>query len=531
VVSTLALDELLTLITKKAVDLLDASGGVLNLVDWDESHDEVVASTGSVASALGFRSPLEGSLSGWVALNKKAVLVNDVGNDARIDQMAYDFLTDQAGVPVRTTAAAPLSIKDQVLGSLVVMDKHEGRGRFAQADLDLLISFASQAAAAIENARLFEAELRRAEQFQVISEVSRRMTSIMALDELLAQIVDLIQRTFGYYIVEIALVEDGELSFQAGRGGDWNFRPGQFRLPIDQESVTGAAAATGEAQLVPDIQADARYVRLFDTRARSELAVPLMTKEEVIGVLNVESDRQEGFDEIDVNVLGALANQAAVAIENARLYARAQQVAAVEERQRIARDLHDAVTQTLFSSTLIAEVLPRLWERDHEEGMRRLEELRQLTRGALAEMRTLLVELMPAALADADLPDLMRQLSEATTGRARVPVQLKVEGHRPLPSVVKVSLYRIAQEALNNVAKHSAASGATLALHYADTSVLLRVADDGRGFDPESISAEHLGLSIMRERAEDIGAEIRIYSEPGVGTEITVVWSAAPAPD
>lgn len=526
VVSTLELDELLSLITHKAVDLLNAAGGVLNLVDWEAAEDEVVASTGSVAAALGFRSPLEGSLSGWVALNREAVLANDVEGEARIDQQAYDFLIASAGVPVRTTAAAPLSIKDQVLGSLVVMDKDGGSGAFTQADLELLKSFASQAAAAIENARLFESELRRAEQFQVISEVGRQMTSIMALDELLKQMVGLIRRTFDYYIVEIALIEDGELSFQAGEGGDWNFRPGQFHLPVDSNSVTGAAAATGEAQLVPDIQADSRYVRLFNTIARSELAVPLMTKDKVIGVLNVESDQPGGFDQSDVDVLQSLANQAAVAIENARLYARAQQVAAVEERQRIARDLHDAVTQTLFSSTLIAEVLPRLWERDHEEGIRRLEELRQLTRGALAEMRTLLVELMPAALADADLPDLMRQLSEATTGRARVPVRLEVDGHRPLPSTVKVSLYRIAQEALNNVAKHSAAESATILLRYADGAVILCIADDGRGFETAHISPEHLGLSIMRERAESIGAEISMSSQPGEGTEISVVWRA-----
>jgi two-component system nitrate/nitrite sensor histidine kinase NarX len=521
------LDELLSLITNKAVDLLNASGGVLNLADWEAGEDEVVASTGSVSSALGFRSPLEGSLSGWVALNREAVLANNVEGDPRIDQAAFDFLVERLGVPVKTTAAAPLSIKDKVLGSLVVMDKDEGSGAFTLADLELLISFASQAAAAIENARLFEAELRRAEQFQVISELGRRMTSIMALDELLIQMVGLIRRTFDYYIVEIALIEEGELSFQAGAGGDWNFRPGQFRLAVDHNSVSGAAAATGEAQLVPDVHADTRYVELFDTHARSELAVPLMTKDKVIGVLNVESDRLSGFDKSDVAVLGSLANQAAVAIENARLYARAQQVAAVEERQRIARDLHDAVTQTLFSSTLIAEVLPRLWERNHEEGIRRLEELRQLTRGALAEMRTLLVELMPAALADADLPDLMRQLSEATTGRARVPVRLEVDGHRPLPSNVKVALYRIAQEALNNVAKHSAAENATIDLRYADASVLLRIGDDGRGFKTESISADHLGLSIMRERAESIGAQISITSQSDGGTEITVVWKAS----
>jgi two-component system nitrate/nitrite sensor histidine kinase NarX len=219
-----------------------------------------------------------------------------------------------------------------------------------------------------------------------------------------------------------------------------------------------------------------------------------------------------------------LANQAAVAIENARLYEQAQELAVVQERNRLARDLHDAVTQTLFSASLIADVLPRLWERDPDEGRHRLEELRELTRGALAEMRTLLLELRPAALADAGLGDLLRQLAESITGRARVPVTVAVEGQRPLPLDVKVALYRIAHEALNNVAKHAGASQATVSLCCQPKQIELRVSDDGRGFDSESIPPESLGLGIMRERAEDIGATLTVESEIEHGTEVMVVW-------
>ena len=135
--------------------------------------------------------------------------------------------------------------------------------------------------------------------------------------------------------------------------------------------------------------------------------------------------------------------------------------AAIAERTRLARDLHDAVSQTLFSASLIAEVLPRIWEKNQPEGKKRLEEIRQLTRGALAEMRTLLLELRPAALADTDLGDLLHQLGESITGRARVPVDVTVNGEcHVLTTEVKVALYRIAQEALNNVAKHSGAKRA-----------------------------------------------------------------------
>ncbi|MBI3172372.1 MAG: PAS domain S-box protein [Chloroflexi bacterium] len=211
-------------------------------------------------------------------------------------------------------------------------------------------------------------------------------------------------------------------------------------------------------------------------------------------------------------------------LANERLREKAAQDAVTAERTRLARDLHDAVTQTLFSTTLIADVLPDLWEMNPAEGHRRLEEVRQLTRGALAEMRTLLVELRPNALVEVPLPTLLRQLTEALAGRARIHIQLSAEGERKLPADVQVGLYRIAQEALNNVFKHAKASQAVVTLRLGE-SVRLTIADDGAGFDPSTVTADHLGVKIMRERAEAIGAKFSIYSEPGEGTQISVVWS------
>jgi two-component system nitrate/nitrite sensor histidine kinase NarX len=211
-------------------------------------------------------------------------------------------------------------------------------------------------------------------------------------------------------------------------------------------------------------------------------------------------------------------------VENARLRVEVEKAAVAGERNRLARDLHDAVTQTLFSASLIADVLPRLWEANPEEGRRRLEELRELTRGALAEMRTLLLELRPAALVDAELSELLRQLAESITGRARVPVSLEVVGSCELPNEIKVALYRIAQESLNNVAKHAGATQATVTLRCQPGRVLLRIRDDGSGFDLEGLPPESLGLGIMRERAQTIGAALNIDSQVGRGTEIEVAW-------
>jgi PAS domain S-box-containing protein len=197
--------------------------------------------------------------------------------------------------------------------------------------------------------------------------------------------------------------------------------------------------------------------------------------------------------------------------------------AAAAERTRLARDLHDAVSQTLFSTSIIAEVLPKLWEKNPDEGHRRLEEIRQLTRGALAEMRTLLFELRPASLADAELGYLLHQLSESITGRSRIPVDVLVEGECDLPPEVKVAFYRITQEALNNVAKHANAGHAHVKLSCKTDEVSLSISDDGTGFDINEVQGGSLGLGIMRERAKGIGAELKIDSRTGEGSKIEVI--------
>ncbi len=206
----------------------------------------------------------------------------------------------------------------------------------------------------------------------------------------------------------------------------------------------------------------------------------------------------------------------------------AWQQAALEERNRLARDLHDAVSQTLFSASIIAEVLPRIWDRNPDEGHRRLEEVRQLTRGALAEMRTLLFELRPAALAEAELGPLLNQLGESVTGRARLPVTVTIEGKCDLPEAVKIAVYRIAQEALNNIVKHPGATLAEVKLDCTENGITLRIADNGRGFNPEDVSSGSLGLGIMRERAAGIGASLTVDSVEGNGTEIMVTWPERP---
>jgi nitrate/nitrite-specific signal transduction histidine kinase len=671
--------------------LLDEAAGVLNIATQRGFDPQFVAEIDRLAIGEGF--------SGHVTQSGQPLVVHDVSTDPRLTRMVIR----EEGL--RSLAVVPLASKGRVLGTLFAVA--HGLREFTDQDVQLLTSIGFQIGVAVENARLFKAEQRQAEQFRVISEVGHQITSILDIDKVLAQVVRLIRQAFGYDHVGIGLIEGDQVVYKVGAGKLWDdpqfqFQPG--RLRVGQEGITGWVAASGEPLLVPDVTREPRYIMMQGSKTRSELTVPIKVKGETVGVLDVQSDHFDTFDKSDLvvfqsladqtgvaienaqlfldagrqvrdlsaladasriissvldrdqllpalyeqiaciapadfyvialydeaanivsieicvdegvpypptqyvldkgllklvihgrqalrfesvteeahrfgvevvtlgssklnqgwigvpmlfgnKVMGAIvvgsyergvfderhqqaltsiANQAAVALENARLYGRAQELAVVEERSRLARDLHDAVTQTLFSSSLIAEALPALWESNPEEGRQLLRELRQLSRGALAEMRTLLLELRPAALVEANLGDLLRQLGEAMTGRTGVPVTVAVEGRCALPSDVHVSLYRIAQEALNNVVKHSDASQVTVELRCTSSSrkeneqqeecVELQVSDNGRGFDPKAIPHDRLGLGIIRERAQAIGATLEIESQPGLGTKVTICW-------
>jgi signal transduction histidine kinase len=209
------------------------------------------------------------------------------------------------------------------------------------------------------------------------------------------------------------------------------------------------------------------------------------------------------------------------------------------ERSRLARDLHDSVTQALFSASLVAEILPQVWRRDPDEAWEGIEELRILSRSALAEMRTLLLELRPTALVETRLRELLVQLIEATTGRAQLAVEVDIEPSPSLPPMVHIAFYRVAQEALHNVVKHSGARHVSLSLRVSPPiaslpgenwrgRVVLCVSDDGQGFDQKRVGPDHLGLGFMRERAAAMGGELIIQSEPGMGTTVTLGWEGPP---
>jgi ligand-binding sensor domain-containing protein/signal transduction histidine kinase len=492
-------------------------GGILKIAAHKGLSEELVAGADNLVVGEGF--------SGQVVQTGEPLVVGDLATNPQLTRS----VVRESGF--RFVAIAPVVSRASVFGTLFVMTRRQFE--FTQQDVELLSSIGAQIGVAIENARLFAAEQRRSEQFRLISQVGRELALILDVDQVLKQVTRMIQEAFGYYHVAIGLIEGDNVVYRVGAGELWDdpqfgFKPA--RLKVGEEGISGWVAARGEPLLIPDVSQDPRYVWMQRSRTRSELTVPILVKSQVIGVLDVQSDRLNAFDDTDLAVLQSLAHQVGAALENARLYEQAQEAAVMAERSRLARDLHDAVTQTLFSASLIAEAVPAAWELDQQEGRQLLSELRQLTRGALAEMRTLLLELRPASLIETPLGDLLRQLSEAAMGRVGIPVALTVEEDPTLPSDVHVALYRIAQEAMNNVVKHARAGQAELSLRSArdpvtgGRAVELEIRDDGRGFDAQDVPPDHLGLGIMRERAEAIGARLEVESGTGQGTRVRVTW-------
>ena len=364
----------------------------------------------------------------------------------------------------------------------------------------------------------------RTRQLTTLLEVQRALSSRLDPEAVMQMIAEEARQLLGGSFGGL-FVREGETLRVAALAGTYG--PDMwvgYGMPLRQ-SATGLALLSGQVVRIGSLDDQRLYHQAMTAaRIQSMVGIPLRAGENPIGVISVGNAQPDAFSEADEHMLALLAPGAAIALENARLYKQAQQAAALEERQRLARDLHDAVTQTLFSASMIADVLPRLWERTPDEGRRRLDELRQLTRGALAEMRALLLELRPAALTEADLGDVLHQLGEATTVRSRLPVLVTVDGAAQVPPEVRVTFYRIAQEAVQNVIKHARARQIDLSLHLEPGSATLHICDDGCGFDVAHVEGGHFGLRIMSERAEAVGATLRVVSRPGHGTTITVTW-------
>jgi signal transduction histidine kinase len=293
--------------------------------------------------------------------------------------------------------------------------------------------------------------------------------------------------------------------------------------------MLGAMLLTPEPYRAENIQDDERFEGWPSAHPnmRSFLGVPIVSRDEVIGAFYLTEKRGQRaaqFTDDDEELIRTLAAHAAIAIENARLHERSRELSTIEERKRLARELHDSVTQTLFSIGLTAEAAAELVESDPARARAQLGHLQELTRAAMTEMRSLIFELRPAELETEGLAAALRKHVEVLQRLYDQEIELRVDGDRRLPPDVEKGLLRIAQEALGNALRHAGAGHVELSLAARDSRVSIRVVDDGQGFDPAEAAtrSRRLGLTSMRERAEALGGVLTIESAQGKGTTISV---------
>jgi len=366
---------------------------------------------------------------------------------------------------------------------------------------------------------------RRALQLETSARVSRDLTaSILNVDQLLTKVVELIRDAFDYYHVHIYLInrENRWLVLRASSG---EVGSAVQNLEIAGSSLNGEVVQSGEVLLVNDVAEHPRFLAdesLPDTR--SELVVPLALSGRVIGTLDVQSTKVNAFAEDDVLVIQSLGDQIAVAIENARLVGRSRELAVVKERNRMARELHDSMTQLLHSLVLFAGAGRKAVQANRlERAERHIMRVEQNAQQALKEMRQMVFELRPHSLEEEGLAGALRQRLDAVENRVGITTRLSIEGELELPAAAEKGLYRIAQEALTNSLKHAFASSVHVQITASSETVSLEVIDDGRGFDPTNAGElGGLGLVSMRERAEELGGTLTIISATGKGTRVKV---------
>lgn len=373
----------------------------------------------------------------------------------------------------------------------------------------------------------------RTREISALLELARNVASTLELKPLLALVLSQLKTVVDYTGAAIATFEGDNLVFLDYQGPTRREQILSLAVPVNLPTGYQEVIRRRQPVIFNDAQNSVEVHNnpqdavsgLLDEHfgyARSWLGVPLMVKDRTIGVLRVDHIEPEHFNEQDAQLVLAFANQAAVAIENARLYERAQSLAVLEERQRLARELHDSVSQALYGIALGARTARSMIDRPggQRDLAAPLDYVLSLADAGLVEMRALIFELRPESLEAEGLIAALNKQAEALRARDQIDVQTEFCEEPSISLNKKESLYRVAQEAMHNTTKHARASRVTLKLAIDDSLLALEIADNGIGFDPSQEFPGHLGLRSMRERIEGLGGHLSIDSELQKGTRV-----------
>lgn len=374
--------------------------------------------------------------------------------------------------------------------------------------------------------------------------IANAVSQSLDLDEILNSALDKVLELMKGDIGGILLLDQQTqtLSYRVYRGLSKEFVQSIAGLKLG-EGIAGTAAQRGEPIYVDNISEDPRLTRsvVIKEGLRAFASVPLISKNQVLGVMNVASYTLRRFTPEDVQLLSSIGNQIAVAIESARLYEELQQKQEMrgellhlvistqeEERRRIARGLHDETSQALTSLAVKLEAVAGTLPPDAEQTKAKLKEIQSIALGTLGEIHNVIYELRPTLLDDLGLIPAIKWHAENYLETAGIKAHLETAGQeRRLPPEIETALFRIVQEATTNTVRHAHARSASISLEFEESSVAVHIEDDGRGFDPNEVakakdSGRGLGLLSMKERVEHLGGVLSIMSEPGKGTQIQI---------
>jgi two-component system sensor histidine kinase DevS len=435
---------------------------------------------------------------------------------------------------MRSFLGVPIAAYGRPLGQIYLTNKI-GADQFSAEDQRLIEMLASHAAAAIENARLYrqvldnEIELaQRNLELELINALTTTVSSTMELTEILELMSERVIQLFGAMAGEIYLREQAEgvyrLAVHQGDGIGKFWKVQQFGLG---QGFIGHVAKLGKPFFSYTLEDEPHFIsqQVIDEGVGTLVGVPLTAPGQVMGVLCLVFQGERQIHEREVGLLEAVGAGIGIAVENAHLYRRARRLAVLEERERIAMDLHDGIIQSIYAVGLILEYV-RIQMREAESVA--YEKLEQAIKGlnvVIGDIRSYILDLQPSRIQIDDLEQAFQQLVREFKANARTDLDCKIEAESisNLPQPIATELFLIAQEALANVAKHAGATRVLLNLQQIDDELHLQVIDNGQGFKVNTapVILGH-GLSNMRERAQNIGGKLEIVSNPTEGTTVSV---------
>ena len=462
----------------------------------------------------GSRVPLAHSLIGQTVRERRATFRKDL-------ELAEDFVEKEFLLPLglRAVLLAPLQHAGQCFGTLNLASQTVGE--YEEEHLPVAQEIADQIAVAVMNSRLYRDTQRLADHMSTIGAIGARVSSILSLDDLLPQVTGLVRDTFGFYSVSIFLgsPDSGYLVLRATSAEPGAGLAAGHRIPVSETSIVGWVFSHGEPVVANDVSKDERYLPMAALPAvEAELAVPISLGGEVVGVLDVQSRNADPFDDIHKATMRTLAGQLAVALENARLFGETRDMAILDERNRMAREIHDTLAQGLTGIVLQLEAADRALERRPDQVAQHLAEAKAHARDCLREARRSVWSLVPALLEERTLAQALQLEVDRFSAMDREAVTYTTSGDEMrIPRDAQAALLRISQESLTNVRRHAAAANVSVHLSLRPDSVELEVQDDGRGFDVDAAlgrTQAGFGLRGMRDRARQFGGELVVESGP-----------------